>query len=154
MPPTKKATKEATSASKGSSNRGSRVSSPLSTRRSRRYATSPLNPNRTLERELADTDREESDPEDQSDSDSEVEPLATRRGGDRIVSTMSNRPKAKNLRDYEDPKKVENKKRAINPEPESEPEPKPEPEPEPEPRTQNQETNFGLRLGRERRTKT
>jgi hypothetical protein len=71
-----------------------RVSSPLSTRRSSRYSTSPLNPTRTLERELANADREESDSEDQSDPVSEVESLATRGGGSRVISTVPVQPMA------------------------------------------------------------
>jgi hypothetical protein len=51
------------STTKGTS-QGSRVSSPL-TRRSGRFSIPPLNPNRTVERELAEADRSESDPEDQ-----------------------------------------------------------------------------------------
>jgi hypothetical protein len=92
----------------------------------------PLNPNRTLERELADADREESDPEDPDPE--EVEPLATRWGGNRVLSTVSSRQKLKELRDCGIKTFhpiIENKKSAIDPER--------DPKPDPEPRTQNPE---------------
>jgi hypothetical protein len=96
MPPSKTktttASKAAKNASKGSSNRSPRGSSPTATRRSGRFSTYPLNPNRALERELAEADRSDSEPEDQSES--EIGSLATRGGGNRVISTVPVQPMA------------------------------------------------------------